>query len=101
MAGGADSQQLFIGKFTGAHRIRPHARQLASRQTSAIFRVNPCTSNIHGHFLSSFSINTDRRRRDGTATSDAHGRFQNQNGRNSAWIGQAQQSVTDTRQAHH
>src|SRR4051795_8440478 len=50
----ADSRQLFIGEFAGTHRIRRHARQLASRQTSAIFRVAPCSNNIHGHLLSSF-----------------------------------------------
>src|SRR6185503_4274467 len=50
----ADSRQLFIGEFAGAHRTRRHARQLASRQTSAIFRVAPCSNNIYRHLLFSF-----------------------------------------------
>src|SRR5215510_16222958 len=51
---GADSQQFLFGELAGGRRIRRHARQLASRQTSAIFRVAPCSNNIHGHLLSSF-----------------------------------------------
>src|SRR4030095_8945320 len=51
---GADSPQLFFGKFAGGRRIRRHARQLANGQTVAIFRVDPCSNNIYRHFLCSF-----------------------------------------------